>query len=996
MTPFPEKPDRLRGAAEPSADARETRGDLNAPTPDLGLEVPMAGLSTSDHQEALVAWEFLKSVKSALAAPSNGVDLDEELPQFIGRYRIHRSLGRGGFSEVFLGEDESLQRFVAIKVPLVVGARRSEYRMRFEREAMASALLTHPNIVPIYEFKVIGPLAFIAYRWLPGTDLAEYMREHGIDVRTAATVVVQLADAMQHAHQRGVIHRDLKPANILVDQSPDRGEDSLAERLMITDFGLAHWQAETEQRLTREGTAIGTPAYMSPEQAAGSTTITAASDIYSLGVILFELLTGEVPFKKETTLGTLRAVQEEAPPSLQRRNRQVPPDLQAICFKCLQKDPANRYGSAFELSGDLRRWLDGFPIQARHPSRWDLLIAWRRRNPALATLSTLAMVLFVIGLVGTTWQWRRAERHAEQFRQEVQRADASRVLAETAAENERKQRLRAERIASFLGATFRSIDPSRQGREVKVVEVLSRAETEIAEQFKDDRATRWRLWLQLARAWKSLGQYQDALRILQAFGPELQAAEHDDKTLAVEYWEVFSLVENGLGQYRESLESVQKAIGLAESAAEIPRDIVWRLKRNAANSLGNLGQFAAANVLRQDAVNYYQANPDSKPETLLEVQVEWAIGLVQIKEYPRSEEKLRLLLPMLEQSLGATHVTTLLAKNMLTQALTAQGKTAGLLELHFELLEVTLAKFGEEHPESLRAMHNLGSLLKRERRLEEARDVLGCTATLAANVHGAESVYRAVTLIELARTERELGNFDQAALHFRDAVGVLQVELDPLHQRTVGAWIEWLDVLEANEQWSTAEAGWSELLALETEVSGPKTLLAKIVMFRLGVLAIAQGQVKIGSERAHALLEYVEQQISLPDRDRLQLKSHAAFLAALLRQGETVQAVSLATRYADLAQGSAALPHEAVLAQCFLAVTSPTAESLDAWLMSVQRLLDDPTPLDGLLYFEKHALWRSVERLASSELAGLESTDENRAKLRKLAIYLQSLPNRFR
>jgi tetratricopeptide (TPR) repeat protein len=962
----------------------------------LAADVPLTGLSASDHQQALEAWEYLKSVKSAMAEASIGPDSDDELPPFIGRYRIHRSLGRGGFSEVFLGEDESLQRYVAIKVPLVVGARRCEYRARFEREAMASALLTHPNIVPIYEFQVIGPLAFIAYRWLPGTNLAEYMREHVIDVRTAVAFVIQLADAMEYAHQRGVIHRDLKPANILLDQSPARGDDPVAERLMITDFGLAHWQDETEPRLTREGTAIGTPAYMSPEQAAGSSIITPASDIYSLGVILFELLIGEVPFKRDTTLGTLRAVQEEAPPSLRRRNPRVPSDLQAICFKCLQKSPLDRYGSAYELSRDLRRWLDGFPIQARHPSRWEVLLAWGKRNPALATLSTVAIAIFIMGLAGTTWQWWRAERHAEQFRQEVQRADASRLLAQTAADNERLQRLRAERIADFLGATFRSIDPARQGRDVKVVEVLSRAETEIAEQFQDDPQTRWKLWLQLAKAWKSLGQFQDALRILQAFGPDFLAADHDDQTLAVEYWEVISLVENGLGQYRESLDSVHRAIELAESAAEIPQDLVWRLKRNAANNLGNLGQFAAANVLRQDAVNYYEANSDTKPETLREAQVDWVIGLVQIKEYSRAEEQLRLLLPTLEQSLGATHTTTLLAKNMLTRALMAQGKTVGLLELHFELLEVTLDKWGEEHPESLRAMHNLGALLKRERRLEEARDLFIRTATLAANVHGAESVYRAVTLIELARAERDLGNLDQAAEHFRDAVGVLQVELDPLHQRTVGAWIEWLDVLEATEQWSTAEAGWTKLFQMEVELSGPDTLLAKTVMFRQGILAMAQGQVETGSEKVQAFLEYIEQQTAVPDRDRLQLKSYATLLAVLLRQGETVPAAPLAQKYSELTLGAAALPRETVLAQCFLAVTSPTAESQEDWMTTVQRLLDDPGPLDGLLHFEKQALLQGIETIASSELDGHASVEEVRSKLQKLSSYIQSLPNRFR
>lgn len=365
--------------------------------------------SAEEAGDARLALAFLAEVKDALKASGAASQESSGLPAMIGRYQIERSLGRGGFAEVFLARDEMLNRQVALKVPLISGPAHSEYRVRFEREARAAALLAHPAIVPVYEYDSLGPLAFIAYRYIDGTDLATWLRKNPgpMNCRDAARVVARLADAMEHAHQRGLIHRDLKPSNIMIDRGQDSVSSPVWERVLVTDFGLVR-QQRPEQFLTHSGIAVGTPAYMSPEQATGSSALGATTDVYSLGVILYELLTGKVPFAGGSALATLQAVQSQVVPPISQSNPRVPGDLQAICLKSLAKLPGDRYGSCFELATDLNRWLEGLPVTARLPSRLELAGRWIKRNPWLAASLALAFCSLVAGLSVSLWQRNQA------------------------------------------------------------------------------------------------------------------------------------------------------------------------------------------------------------------------------------------------------------------------------------------------------------------------------------------------------------------------------------------------------------------------------------------------------------------------------------------------------------------------------------------------------------------------------------------------------------
>jgi serine/threonine-protein kinase len=288
-------------------------------------------------------------------------------PASIGRYKILETLGRGGMGVVYKALDETLGRTVAIKMIRSRFLDDPGQRTRFEREAMAVARLQHPNIVQIYDVIERDGHIFLVLELVEGGSLASHIRGEPMPPRDAAGLVSTLAHAVHFAHTKGIIHRDLKPSNILLRR------DGVPK---VHDFGLARKDHDEDHdgTLTLPGQPLGTPAYMSPEQAAGKIDqIGTSTDIFSLGVILFELLTGRRPFRAESAAELLYAVihHDSGPPS--RVNGAIPRDLDPICMKCLHKDPAKRYPSAEALAEDLDRFLRGNPIRARPPAVWERL-----------------------------------------------------------------------------------------------------------------------------------------------------------------------------------------------------------------------------------------------------------------------------------------------------------------------------------------------------------------------------------------------------------------------------------------------------------------------------------------------------------------------------------------------------------------------------------------------------------------------------------------------
>ncbi len=302
--------------------------------------------------------------------PGDGV------PRDFGAYELLEEIGRGGMGVVYRARQKGLDRVVAVKMILATFLASPEHVRRFQIEAKAAAALRHPNIVPIHDVGQFHGQHYFVMEYVEGQSLAERIARGPLEPGAAARLLEQVARAVGHLHRHGIVHRDLKPSNILLD----------AEGLpYVTDFGLAKVFLPGSE-LTATGVIAGTPSYMSPEQAAGHAgQIGPKSDVYSLGAVLYELLTGQPPFREENPLDTLVCVLDMEPTLPRRFNPRIPRALEVICLKCLAKSPEDRYQTASDLADDLEHFLKGEEIVARPPSFLQRLWSWTRREPALAS-----------------------------------------------------------------------------------------------------------------------------------------------------------------------------------------------------------------------------------------------------------------------------------------------------------------------------------------------------------------------------------------------------------------------------------------------------------------------------------------------------------------------------------------------------------------------------------------------------------------------------------
>ncbi|MCI0461421.1 MAG: protein kinase, partial [Gemmataceae bacterium] len=353
--------------------------DETLPPPASSEKTPLVG----SHPAAPLTHDTGETLQR-LGGPPTHTPKDEAS---VPGYEIVSLLGRGGMGVVYKARQVALNRLVALKMILAGAHAGEEDRVRFQTEAESAARLQHPNIVQVYEVGERNGMPFFSLEYVEGGTLQQKLAGTPMPVQQAAHLVEQIARAMHYAHQKGIVHRDLKPANVLltVDGTPK-----------ITDFGLAK-RLEADSQHTGTGAILGTPNYMAPEQAMGRTrAVGPPADVYALGAILYDLLTGRPPFRGETVLDTLQQVQSTEPVPPSRLQPKLPRDLETICLKCLQKEPERRYASAEALADDLRRYQQGQPIEARPTPTWERVLKWARRRPAAAAL----LVLSVVTLVG--------------------------------------------------------------------------------------------------------------------------------------------------------------------------------------------------------------------------------------------------------------------------------------------------------------------------------------------------------------------------------------------------------------------------------------------------------------------------------------------------------------------------------------------------------------------------------------------------------------------
>jgi serine/threonine protein kinase len=323
-------------------------------------------------------------------------------PSRLGDYEVLEEIARGGMGVVYRARQVSLNRIVALKMILAGSHAGREDVERFYREARTVAALDHPGIVPVFEVGALGGQPFYAMALVEGGSLQQRLSRGPLPPTEAARLVKLIAEAVQHAHQKGVVHRDLKPQNVLLAATPGAGPTP-----RVTDFGLARL-ADAGEGQTASGAVMGTPGFMPPEQAAGRVReVGPWSDVYSLGAVLYACLTQRPPFQGADRLETLSLVLSQEPTPPRRLNPAVPADLETVCLRCLEKEPAQRYESAAALAADLGRFLAGEPVRARRVGLAERALKWARRRPAAAAygLGLLALLLGVGG-GGAAWLCR--------------------------------------------------------------------------------------------------------------------------------------------------------------------------------------------------------------------------------------------------------------------------------------------------------------------------------------------------------------------------------------------------------------------------------------------------------------------------------------------------------------------------------------------------------------------------------------------------------------
>jgi serine/threonine protein kinase len=713
----------------------------------------------------------------------------------IGRYRLLQKLGEGGMGQVWLAEQTvPVRRQIALKL-IKAGMNDDSLLQRFQAERQSLAIMNHPSIAKVFDAGTTSEgQPYFVMEYVPGLPINGYCDRKKLNINERLQLFIAVCEAVQHAHQKAVIHRDLKPANILVVEVDGKPMPR------IIDFGLAKAVgagASGENLVTRFGAFVGTPGYMSPEQADSSIEdVDTRTDVYSLGVILYELLCGSLPFdtkkwQKQPVYEVLRQLREEDPlrpstkigtepgsssASAEMRGteprhlaRQLHGDLDWITMKALEKDRTRRYGTPSELAADIERYLHNEPIAARPASATYRLQKYvRRHRVGVAIASSLALLLVAVA-VAQMIALRRITR----------------------------ERDRADRIAQFMTGMFKVSDPNEaKGNTVTAREILDKASTDMKTGLAHD--------------------------------PEVQAQMLD--TMAHVYL--------NLGIFSQ-------AQPLAEQAVAAGRKSVGVRNKTTLNSMSNLGFILMRKGQYADAEKVLRETMDGQkhvfgPKHLATVESMRLLGdtLEAEGRYAEADKIEREALATAQTALGPEHWETLLAMNVMANILDDEGRLAEAEKLYRETAEIQTRTLGAEHPDTLTTMSNLGAVLEEEGHLSEAEEMQRKTLELRTRVLGAEHPDTLAVKMNLGNTLNQAGRRAEAEKAYRETMDVQRRVLGPENPDTLTSAHSLANNLHDQGRNVEAEKLASETLDARRRVLGPdhpETL--KIMSDLAGILA---------------------------------------------------------------------------------------------------------------------------------------------------------------
>ena len=870
--------------------------------------VAKCGLCRTWVDEARRDEEFLRSLRKYRSSSSLGSEdhrpsdaaarslhTDEiafDLPFTLGDYRIIRRIGEGGMGAVFEAEQDRPARRVALKI-LRSGLPSQRARRRFEHEAELLGRLQHPGIAQIFEAGVAqtsrGSLPYLAMELITGERVTDFAARNRLGTRERLALLADVAEAIQHAHLRGVVHRDLKPANILIDES---------RRARILDFGIARaTDLDTRTSLRTDiGQLVGTLPYMSPEQVIGdSDSIDARSDVYSLGVVAYELLAGRLPhdLRGRSLVDAARTIREEEPASLSSVNATLSGDVDTLVAKALERDPARRYQSAIAFADDIRRYLRNEPIVARPASAAYQLRKFAARNRALVAGAAATIGALALGAAGSLWFALAARQARDEALRESDRAQQAESRALDAAEQARIEAIKSTRVQAFLTEMLQSPDPARAGPRITVRELLDAAAPRARAEFADTPDLRAAVLDTLGGTYESLGAFDAAEPLFrealetrrQLFG---DASEH---TIASTTHLASTLA--SLGRSDEADPLVTGAATLATEhlgrthtlTLDVLNDMAWlrdyqgraveaealyreiaaaketTLGPDAPSTLKSLHNVAvilhthsrpaeAEPILRRCYYSSRSARGEKHPDT---ISFQMSLGILEYK-LNRLPEALALIdaaLPLFREVFGDEHKRTADCAGVLAVLKLESGDPAGASMVFQQLYEQRRKSLGPTHLDTLRMMMNIGVCASRLKDNAEAERWYRDTLALMREAHPKHPELRRL-LANLALVLRDEKRWDESIMLFRELLQLAQSAEGETVDLVYHARDYLAETLLNAGALDEAESIWRETLAATKLQPGKlETGLPAHFEKRLAEVAAARGEA-VETQPAHA------------------------------------------------------------------------------------------------------------------------------------------------
>ncbi|WP_165246967.1 serine/threonine-protein kinase [Paludisphaera soli] len=783
-------------------------------------------------------------------------------PLIDGKYTLVEAIGEGGMGTVYLArQSEPVRRMVALKL-IKAGMDSRAVLARFEQERHALALMDHPNIARVFDAGMTPTgRPFFVMELVDGLPLGRFCDEGRLTPRERLELFVPICQAVQHAHQKGVVHRDLKPANILVTLVDARPVPK------IIDFGVAKAIAgklADEAPPTQFGAIVGTLEYMSPEQAGQlGEDVDTRADVYSLGVILYELLTGLRPIdaarlRRAALTEMIRIVREEEPskpstrlsgeaslPSLAAL-RQVEPrklmallrgELDWVVMKCLEKQRDRRYATANALARDIQRYLADEAVEARPPSAGYRLRKFIRRNRATATAAAaVAAALVLAAGVSVRFGLSEARQRAE--------AVELRDLADARAAAEIKARARAEAVTSFVTKALASVDPLQEGRQdATIAQAMTRAIAEIESgAFADDPETEAALKNTIGLILKNEGKYAQAAPLLEQSLATREALFQRDHPDVADVLNSLAALHSAQGRYEQAEPLLERAVAIFEKTRGPEHRNTAAVLSALAALYYNQGRFDEAEPLfrRARAIREKVLGPDDRDLAL--TLNDLALLYSAQERYAEAEPLMKRALAINERALGPDHPDVAASLNSLALMYDTQARYAQAEPLYVRALAICEKALGPDHPLVAVGLLNLGDLYRNLAQYDRAGPMLARALAIREKVHGPEHADVGVVLVNLARVYRQQGRLAEAEPLLRRTLAIDEKLLGPEHPEVAGD-LNSLGVLyEAQKAYDEAEEAYRRSLAIREKAQGPDHPEVAATLGNLASLYRVQGR----------------------------------------------------------------------------------------------------------------------------------------------------------